>query len=306
MDIYARLSCRLQYNRLWVRLQLRTLLAEKKLSGDTEQGHYLRYWFKANLLDHELRTDIDTAAKFKSLAQDLVNEDDLDLDKVRALLLGADVDENGEWEEKEKTTNLTEEHLECDGPWDDTLRTWWRGGSSELDPRWMNSRPTGREVINGSGTTALLAWTYIHRNRYYCAHDAIRYIIHRMWEDGLVKNVKDALALLLTMVDLHCAPWTVPLTYKLLDDGAMMVAYVIGYRGDNATKGFTQCYNLVHGPRRVIGTAVLKWYRDKKEREKRDTAARIIQERVIVYLYRPEGRIVRRKGNDFKAVAAGP
>lgn len=95
------------------------------------------------------------------------------------------------------------------GPYDGNLGDWFTEGSTDFKPAWLNSAPTGREVVQGFPVSALLAYSYVHMSRYYCAHHDVYCLIRGLWADGRIDNMKDALALLLTIIDLHPAPSTV-------------------------------------------------------------------------------------------------
>jgi hypothetical protein len=236
---------------------------------------YLADFFSNELLEHPLRK-LNTCARFKTLAKDLFHVDDLDHAKLSAAVLLLPPPANA------PTARTSWSAL---GPHDGNLGDWFTEGSTDFKPAWLNSAPTGREVVQGFPVSALLAYSYVHMSRYYCAHHDVHCLIRNLWADGRIDNMKDALALLLTVIDLHPAPSTVLYnTHKLPYDAAIMIAYILGWRTTyiHSTRYF---YVIQDGASRVIGRAVLRRYRTRK------AAARVIQQRMLRFLYRPRGRL---------------
>ena len=258
---------------------------------------YLADFFSNELLEHPLRK-LNTCARFKTLAKDLFHVDDLDHAKLSAAVLLLPPPANA------PTARTSWSAL---GPHDGNLGDWFTEGSTDFKPAWLNSAPTGREVVQGFPVSALLAYSYVHMSRYYCAHHDVYCLIRGLWADGRIDNMKDALALLLTIIDLHPAPSTVLYTQNLPYDAAIVIAYILGWRTIHSTRHF---YVIQDGASRVIGRAFLKWYRVLKWYRARAAAARVaavrvIQKRLVEWLLRPGGRQVRRMAVEFyKAVEA--
>jgi hypothetical protein len=273
MDLYDRARQRFQLNRLVVE----AFVARSRGAALST----IRDNVKRGLFMHPLRTDWNSPGRFDTLASDVFGTDALDFDRFYAALVTC----------RQKDTQIKKANWK---PSDCTLMNWWKS-NNYYQPDWIHSASTGREVVDGVPTTALIAFNYVHKYRYFCAHDDIFRVILQMWSIGALKNMRDALALLLTTTDLHMAAETTLVHCDILLDAAYMVAYAAG---DPTHLAKNSRYLVVLGARRVIGEAVLKLHR------RRQYAARVIQKRVVEHLYSPTSRFVRQKAASFHEAAA--
>lgn len=273
MDLYDRVRQRFHLNRLVVD----AFVARSRGAALST----IRDNVKRGLFMHPLRTDWISPARFDTLASDVFGTDALDFDRFYAALVTC----------RQNDTQIKETNWM---PGDCNLSDWWKS-ANRYKPDWIHSASTGREVVDGVPTTALIAYNYVHKYRYFCAHNDILRVILQMWSIGALKNMRDALALLLTTTDLHMAAETTLVHCDILLDAADMVAYAAG---DPMHLAKHHRYFVVKGAERVIREAVLKLHR------RRQHAARVIQKRVVEHLYSPTSRFVRQKAASFHEAAA--